>query len=150
MFSVRQKQLCEETGFPVYHPFECWIFPSKSFNKRVWLGCIGNELGFSLIKAAYPSLHRHKAGLVQSQEESHPCSREENKHFHSLINLVEQMDTVISAKTILPRVLTFLPFIRKGVLSLVNNFPIIAKIFILVDKFAETSRKQISGPATVL
>lgn len=87
-------------------------------------------------------LHIHLCTDTRQDESSakkrpHPCRREENKHFHSLINLVEQMDTVISAKTILPRVLTFLPFIRKGVLPLVNNFPIIAKTFVVVDYFVE-------------
>lgn len=38
----------------------------------------------------------------------------ESKYSYSLINLTEQMGTAISAKTILPRILTLLEFIKKG------------------------------------
>lgn len=41
---------------------------------------------------------------------------------HSLINLTEQMDTAISAKIILPRILTLLDFYQEGVKFQLNNF----------------------------
>lgn len=41
---------------------------------------------------------------------------------HSIINLTEQMDTAISAKIILPRILTLLDFYQEGVKFQLNNF----------------------------
>lgn len=41
---------------------------------------------------------------------------------HSLINLTEQMDTAISEKIILPRILTLLDFYQEGVKFQLNNF----------------------------
>ena len=41
---------------------------------------------------------------------------------HSLIKIAEQMDTAISAKIILPRILTLLDFYQEGVKFQLNNF----------------------------
>lgn len=95
------------------------LTPSRNFYSTPW------ELSIGLISAA--CLCKDEAGLFLRQGEAHHCRRQENKHSHSIINLIDQMDTVIRAKTILPRILTFQQFIRKGVLTPVNNFLIIAK-----------------------
>lgn len=97
------------------------LTPSRNF----YLDLVGLSIG--LISVAHSSLCKDEAGLFLRQGEAHHCRRQENKHSHSIINLIEQMDTVIRAKTILPRILTFQQFIRKGVLTPVNNFLIIAK-----------------------
>lgn len=97
------------------------LTPSRNFYSVL------SGLNGGLISIAHSSLCKDEAGLFLSQGEAHHCRRQENKHSHSIINLIEQMDTVIRAKTILPRILTFQQFIRKGVLTPVNNFLIIAK-----------------------
>lgn len=112
-------------SFPSDGPFKSQLIsvvltPSRNF----YLASLGLSVG--LISVAHSSLCKDEAGLFLRQGEAHHCRRQENKHSHSIINLIEQMDTVIRAKTILPRILTFQQFIRKGVLTPVNNFLIIA------------------------
>lgn len=97
------------------------LTPSRNF----YSASLGLNVG--LISVAHSSPCKDEAGLFLRQGEAHHRRRQENKHSHSIINLIEQMDTVIRAKTILPRILTFQQFIRKGVLTPVNNFLIIAK-----------------------
>lgn len=103
------------------HLVSILLTPSRDFYPALF------GLNAGLISAAHSSLCKAEAGLFLRQGEAHHCRRQENKHSHSIINLIEQMDTVIRAKTILPRILTFQQFIRMGVLTPVNNFLIIAK-----------------------
>lgn len=124
------KASCFHPGHGNSFPMDC---PSKSQlvslaltpSRNFYSASLGLSVG--LISVAHSSLCKDEAGLFLRQGEAHHCRRQENKHSHSIINLIEQMDTVIRAKTILPRILTFQQFIRKGVLTPVNNFLIIAK-----------------------
>lgn len=113
-------------SFPSDGPFKSQLISTALTPSRDFCSAsLGLSVG--LISAAHSSLRKAEAGLFLRQGEAHHCRRQENKHSRSIINLIEQMDTVIRAKTILPRILTFQQFIRKGVLTPVNNFLIIAK-----------------------
>lgn len=112
-------------SFPRNGPFKSHLLSIVSPSRDFYPVLFGLNAGLS--SAAHSSLCKAEAGLFLRQGEAHHCRRQENKHSHSIINLIEQMDTVIRAKTILPRILTFQQFIRMGVLTPVNNFLIIAK-----------------------
>ena len=56
-----------EQGTPTFQYSICmyWIFSYHFLTVGLYLGFSGNELGLSLIKTAYSSLHRHNTGLLQ-------------------------------------------------------------------------------------
>lgn len=69
--------------------------------------CISNPQRKSLqLSVARPSQDGYKTDLAFCRARKHGLR--ESKCSHSLINLTEQMDTAISAETILPRILTLL------------------------------------------